>query len=102
MQEIIATLSQIDNKSEKIMDAAANEVKRLNATAEEKKEKYLAYASKQTDEELAKLRKNLKAHEEKELAEVEAHSKLALEGLEENYAKNHAAISDKIFKSIIS
>ncbi|MGN0480280.1 MAG: hypothetical protein ACI4EV_01770 [Lachnospiraceae bacterium] len=102
MQEIIATLSQIDNKSAKIMEAAAREVKKLDTEATQRKEKYLAYATKKTDEELADLRKELKAEEEKELAAVEAESKLALQSLEDNYVRNHAAISDRIFKSIIS
>lgn len=102
MQEVIATLSQIDNKSARIMESAAREVKKLNAAAAERKEKYLAFATKKTDQELADLRRELRAEEEKELAAVEAQSKLALQSLEDNYVRNHAAISDRIFKSIIS
>ncbi len=101
MQEIIARLSQIDSRSERIMEAATTEIKRINANAMKRKEDYLTDAMKRTDRQLASLRKELSSIKEKELSAQEANSQAALAQLEQNYNTAHAAISNRIFKTII-
>lgn len=101
MQEIIAALSEIDEKSAKIMEAANNELKSLNEKLSIRKETYLSQARQNNQMRLDALRRQLKEESDKQLQKQSTDSTMALSGLEKDYKDNHKAIANRIFYSII-
>lgn len=102
MQQIIASLSEIDEKSARIMEAANNEVKALNEKAGARKESYLAQAMQRNETQLDALRRQLKEDSDRQLKKQADDSMEALSRLEKDYQDNHRALANQIFYSIIN
>lgn len=100
MEKIIKTLSEIDMKSSKIMEATNNEKQALEDSFKKRKEQYKNEAESRTTTEVEALRKELNIKMQAELSEQAEAAKKLLEDLDCDYQKNHDKIVTDIFYSL--
>lgn len=84
MEEIIKTLSDIDQKSARIMDAASNEKKELELKYSKQKEAYLANADAKASKEIDELRSTLNGEMQQQLNEQSENAQKQLESLDQS------------------
>lgn len=102
MQEIIASLSEIDEKSAKIMEAANNELKSLSEKLNIRKEDYLNQAKQRNQEQLDELRRQLKEESDQQQEKQTSDFMETLSQLEKEYDEQHEVLVEQIFQSITS
>lgn len=100
MEKIIKTLSEIDLKSAKIMEATNNEKHALEDSFKKRKEQYKDEAEVRTAAEVETLRKELKIKMQAELSEQAEDAKKFLEDLDRDFEMNHEKIVADIFYSL--
>lgn len=100
MEKIIKTLSEIDMKSSKIMEATNNEKQALEDTFKKRKEQYKNEAKTRTATEVDALRKELNTKMQAQLFEQAEAAKKLLEDLDCDYQKNHDKIAADIFYAL--
>lgn len=102
MDKIVAVLTQINEKAEKILsDANSCKLdiqKHLEADIKEYEEKLMA----KTEEELKRAASENSRNFEEKKANIYKDTETQIKAMEENYNKNHDAMVNEIFDKIIS
>lgn len=101
MEEIIKTLSDIDQKSARIMDAASNKKKELELKYSKQKEAYLANADAKASKEIDELRSTLNGEMQQQLNEQSENAQKQLKSLDQSYQSGHTQLAESIFQKLI-
>ena len=100
MEQVIKTLSEIEERAVRIMEHASNTKKELAAESEARIKAYdeenAAIMRKAIDAQKAELDRQLA----NELEEQKKQAEELISRMQENYDRNHTAIADKLFRSM--
>ncbi|WP_099469788.1 hypothetical protein [Konateibacter massiliensis] len=101
MEKVVNKLSEIEAAAVSIMDEANQKKKELS----DKMDLQIAAFDKKVDAEtantLSELTKKLQAETEQDLESIETQMQKALETLDDEYNKNHSALANEIFSTIV-
>ena len=102
MEQIIKTLAEIDQKSAKIMEAAANEKNSLADAAKKRQLDYQQISYNNTQQQLSELHEHLTAHMNAELQKQIETAARQLSDMDNDYTLNHTQLAAGIFNSLIA
>ncbi len=102
MQEIIKTLSDIEEKSSRILEAANNEKAALESSFAGRKKEYESKVEAKTVQALDELRTQLKSVSQSELDQQAKDAANTLAQLQESYDENHIQLATQLFNTLIS
>ena len=101
MDTVIATLSEIESAAVRISEDAAQQKKALAKEYEEKTKAFDEEIDAQTDEKLEKLREELQEKADRELKKMHQATQKILEGLDQEYERDHEKISQQLLDKMI-
>ncbi|MCI8853855.1 MAG: ATPase [Lachnospiraceae bacterium] len=101
MDTVIARLSEIESAAVRISEDAAQQKKALAKEYEEKTKAFDEEIDAQTDEKLEKLREELQEKADRELKKMHQATQKILEGLDQEYERDHEKISQQLLDKMI-
>ena len=101
MEQIIKTLAEIDLKSSKIMEAAANEKASLSAAANKRREEYKKSTQENTLKQVEQLRTQLNDQMNQDLNAQSKNATQKLTNIDKEYQLNHEKMAQDIFDLLI-
>lgn len=101
MNTVIARLSEIESAAVRISEDAALEKKALAKEYEDKTKAFDQEIDAQTDERLENLRKELQEKADRELKKMHEATQKILEGLDQEYERDHEKISQQLLDKMI-
>ena len=101
MDTVIARLSEIESAAVRISEDAAQQKKALAKVYEEKTKAFDEEIDAQTDEKLEKLREELQEKADRELKKMHQATQKILEGLDQEYERDHEKISQQLLDKMI-
>lgn len=101
MNTVIARLSEIESAAVRISEDAALEKKALAKEYEDKTKAFDQEIDAQTDERLENLRKELREKADRELKKMHEATQKILEGLDQEYERDHEKISQQLLDKMI-
>lgn len=101
MDTIVSQISEIETAAVKIMDESTLQKKELDEELKQRMDAYDASVDQKTEEQIAKIRSDLNAKMQKELASLKEASMKSILSLEKEYAENHETLADSVLKQLI-
>ena len=101
MEAVISKISDIETAAVSIMDQANASKKTMSQAMALKTEEYDKQMEQATAERLAKLKQDLDADTQKQLAVQKQQAEQALQAMETDYQANHEAYARQILKSLV-
>ena len=101
MEQIISKLSEIEAAAKVIMEDTDRKKKALSQEMENKCKAFDIALEKETDEQIAKIRRNLEQEKDARLTSLQKDTEAAFTALDSYYEKNHERLSRQIFEKII-
>ncbi|PXV85309.1 hypothetical protein C8E03_11818 [Lachnotalea glycerini] len=101
MEKVVNKLSEIEAAAVTIMESANSRKKEISDSMDVKITEFDKKIDAETSQTLSELTQKLQADTEHELNELKINTQKALDALDEEYNKNHSAIANQIFNTII-
>lgn len=101
MEQVVKTLSEIEERAVKIMEHAASEKKELAAANEAMIAEFDQKVEAETQSKIAKMRSELETELKNELEAQKKQTESTLSGLEADYENNHVSLAKQLMTSII-
>lgn len=101
MESVINKLTEIENAASRILEGAANQKRLLDQQQEERIAAFDRELEAGTAEKIEAIRSSLTAQTDAELERLRKDAKEELERLENDYSRNHDALSTQICEKLI-
>jgi tRNA uridine 5-carbamoylmethylation protein Kti12 len=101
MEKVVNKLSEIEAAAVAIMENANSRKKEISDKTNQDIAAFDKKIDAETTKSLSELKVKLQTETEQELNKLKTSTQQALEALEDEYNKNHSALADEIFRTII-